>query len=385
MLKILQISKYYYPFIGGIEQVAKDIVPVLKSNKNIEQKILCFNEDASKGEFNCNKNETKTEYVDNVEVIRCGYQLKISSQAISFTIPRVMEQLMKEYKPDVVILHYPNPFVTHFLLKYKKLKFKLFVYWHLDITKQKILGKVFHKQNLNLIKRADKILGATPKHINESEYTQYFGDKKEILPYAIDENSLVITEDEMMQANLLKEKYKNKIICFFIGRHVPYKGLKHLIEASKYLPDNIQFLIAGSGELTEELKNQAMGDEKIEFIGRISDSERRIHLRACDIFCFPSITRNEAFGLALAEGMYYGKPAVTFTIPGSGVNYVNLDGVTGIECPNADSKAYAEAIYKLAIDDEVRRLYGEQAKTRIVDNFTVKQFAENMLSLLCEI
>ena len=62
---------------------------------------------------------------------------------------------------------------------------------------------------------------------------------------------------------------------------------------------------------------------------------------ACDVFCFPSVTKNEAFGIALAEGMYFGKPAVTFTIPGSGVNYVNLDGVTGIECKNADCKDYA--------------------------------------------
>ena len=45
------------------------------------------------------------------------------------------------------------------------------------------------------------------------------------------------------------------------------------------------------------------------------------------IFCFPSITRNEAFGIALAEAMYCGKPAVTFTIEGSGVNFVSLDGV----------------------------------------------------------
>ena len=62
------------------------------------------------------------------------------------------------------------------------------------------------------------------------------------------------------------------------------------------------------------------------------------------MFCFPSISKNEAFGLALAEGMYYEKPAVTFTIPGSGVNYVSLNRVTGIEVENRNVEKYADAM-----------------------------------------
>ena len=44
MIKVLQISKYYYPFIGGIEQVARDISRSLDRNI-FQQKIICFNED----------------------------------------------------------------------------------------------------------------------------------------------------------------------------------------------------------------------------------------------------------------------------------------------------------------------------------------------------
>lgn len=380
-MKVLQISKYYYPFIGGTEQVARDIANSLKTDESIEQKILCFNEDASDGKMICKKKETVTEYVDGVEVIRCGYIAKISSQSISVTIPKQMKKMMTEFKPDIVILHYPNPYVTHWLLKYKKQDFKLVVYWHLDITKQKFLKKLFNGQNLALIKLADRIIGATPKHINESMYTPQFKNKKEILPYAIDEERLKISDEEIATANKIKKKYENKVLGFFVGRHVPYKGLSSLVEASKCLSDKFHFIVAGSGELTEELKSKAANDKKIEFVGRISDSEWRSYLWACDVFCFPSITRNEGFGLALAEGMYYGKPAVTFTIPGSGVNYVNLNGVTGIECPNRDTKAYAEALTKLAEDKELRTQYGENARQRVLDNFTFNQFKNNVLKL----
>lgn len=381
MKKVLQISKYYYPYIGGTEQVAKDIANALQG-EDFVQKIICFNEDASDGELLSRRAETVTEVVDGVEVIRCGSVAKISSQALSHTYGRCMKKLMEEFQPDIVILHYPNPFATHFLMKYKKMPFKLYIYWHLDITKQKILKKFFHGQNMRLIERADGVLGATPKHIEESEFTPHFGDKKVILPYAIDEQRLVISDEEVKYAEKIKEKYNGKVLCFFIGRHVPYKGLEYLIDASRYVHKNIHFLIAGSGELTESLKQKAAGFENVEFIGRINDSQWRSYLKACDIFCFPSITRNEGFGLALAEGMYYGKPAVTFTIPGSGVNFVNLDGITGIECPNRDSKAYAESLNRLAEDEGLRGKYGEAARQRVLEKFTFAQFKRNVLELL---
>ena len=40
--RILHISKYYYPFVGGVEQTAKDCVNSL-CNENVEQKVICFN------------------------------------------------------------------------------------------------------------------------------------------------------------------------------------------------------------------------------------------------------------------------------------------------------------------------------------------------------
>lgn len=380
MKKVLQISKYYYPFIGGTEQVAKDIANALKGEA-FEQKIICFNEDAAMEDAISYRKETKTDYIDGIEVIRCGCICKVASQSISLTYGNVLKRVMKDFQPDIVVLHYPNPFTTQLLLKYKKMDFRLYVYWHLDITKQKRLKKMFHKQNLDLIERADYILGSTPKHVNESEYTPYFKDKKYILPYAIDENRLVLSDEESKKADWIRNSYDGQILCFFIGRHVPYKGLEYLIEASAYVDENVKFLIAGSGELTEQLKEKAKGNEKIEFLGRISDSEWRSYLKACDIFCFPSITRNEGFGLALAEGMYYGKPAVTFTIPGSGVNYVNLNGITGIECPNRDSVAYGKAINRLAKDNNLREQYGKNARQRVEDNFTFIQFKQNVIRL----
>lgn len=156
--RVLQISKYYYPFIGATEQVAKDMAAVMSNTDNVEQKIICFNENAAIGDSVCQRSKTVHDIVDGVEVIRCGYQLKVSSQALSLAYGKELKKLIYEFGPDIIILHYPNPFVTHYLLKYKNRKFKLIVYWHLDITKQKLLKHLFRRQNVKLIERANKIL-----------------------------------------------------------------------------------------------------------------------------------------------------------------------------------------------------------------------------------
>ncbi len=134
--------------------------------------------------------------------------------------------------------------------------------------------------------------------------------------------------------------------------------------------------------MTSDLKKMAKGDNKIEFLGKIDEKDMVAYYKACDIFCFPSITKNEAFGLALAEGMYFAKPAVTFEIYGSGVNYVNIDGKTGIECRNKDSKEFAKAIMKLKENYQLRTQYGKCARERVKENFLFDKFKISIISLI---
>lgn len=80
--------------------------------------------------------------------------------------------------------------------------------------------------------------------------------------------------------------------------------------------------------------------------------------------------------------MYFNKPALTFTIPGSGVNYVSIDGETGIEVPNRDVKAYAAAMKELADNPEKRRKYGENAGKRVRELFLYSEFKDNIRKVL---
>ena len=369
MKKVLQISNYLYPNIGGIEQVARDIANALSEEGSYEQKIICFNETANDGDHHCKRAETVHDYVDGVEVIRCGCIAKKASQSISLTFGRELHKLMEIFRPDIVIFHYPNPYQAAFLMHYLKREFKFILYWHLDIVKQKILGKVFHRQTVRLLERADKVIATSPNYIDGSRYLSKFRKKCVVVPNCINESRLKITSESQKRAEEIRRDNKDKIICFAVGRHVPYKGFKYLIEASKYLDDRFRIYIGGKGPLTESLKAQAAGDKKIIFLGRVSDEDLIAYYQAMDIFCFPSVTKNEAFGIALAEAMYFGKPAVTFTIPGSGVNYVCINGEDGIEVPNSDSRKFAESILLLCDNELIRIEMGINAKKRVEKNF----------------
>lgn len=367
MKKILHISKYYYPFSGGTEQIARDCVLALKDA--YEEKVIAFNDGK----------EDKTDIVDGIEIIRCGCFAKVSAQSLSTSYRKKLHDIMCNFNPDIVIFHYPNPFVAQLLLsEMKHSTAKLVVYWHLDIIRQKFLRIFFGPQNRRLLGCADKVIATSPNYIEGSPWMQSVREKCVVVPNCINVERMEVTSEIEARAAEIKSENKGKTICVAVGRHTEYKGFSYLIQASRLLDDTFRIYITGTGELTEKLHQEAAGDNKIIFTGRIDDVELKALIWSSDIFCFPSITKNEAFGLALAEAMYYEKPAVTFTIPGSGVNYVCINGENGIEVENRNVEKYADALRQLAADENLRIRYGQAAKKRVCENFLNSEFKTNI-------
>ncbi|MBQ7560617.1 MAG: glycosyltransferase [Synergistaceae bacterium] len=383
MTKVLQIINAMYPFTGGMTQVTEDIMRVLSESGNFEQKIICFNEDAESCGVVTHRNQTVHDDINGVEIIRCGSIAKIASQLISLTFKRELKNVMDSFRPDIVILHYPNPFAAHMLLpllksgKYSNVKFIL--YWHLDIIRQKILGKLFYWQNIKLLERADKIIATSQNYINGSIFLKRYEAKCVIIPCCVQDKRILITPEIQIKADSIRGKYQDKFLSISVGRLVKYKGLDYLIKACEFLDDDFKIFIAGTGPEEKKLK-QLSNNNNIIFLGKISNEDLSAYYLASDVISFPSITKNEAFGIALAEGMYFGKPAITFTIPGSGVNYVNIDGLTGIECPNRDIKAFAHSLITLKNDAELRKTLGDNARERVINNFTYETFRDKIIN-----
>ena len=80
-----------------------------------------------------------------------------------------------------------------------------------------------------------------------------------------------------------------------MGRLVPYKGYHHLIEAMTHLSDDYVLLIGGDGPLRAELwaLTEKLGlQERVKFLGFISDKLKPAYFAACDVFCLSSTIKN---------------------------------------------------------------------------------------------
>lgn len=362
-MRIMHVSKYYYPYIGGVENTCKYLADSF-TQKN-EVAVVCFNEDK----------ENVIEKVGNVKVYRVGTWINIARQALSLAYFPILKKAIREFNPDIIHFHWANPFPAAVLLSVIPKNVKLVVHWHMDIIKQKKIYPFIKPFETALLKRADRIMVTSPNYRDSSIPLQPFKDKVDIVQSAIEEDLFVQKDGDAARIVEIQNLYGNKPIIFFVGRHIQYKGLPYLIEAEKYVKSDCVFVIAGKGPLTEELKASCQSD-RVKFIGKVSDEDLRCYLYASRVLAFPSITKNEAFGLSLAQGMYCKLPAVTFTIEGSGVNWVSINNETCLEVANGDSKAYAQAIDRLVTDDDLHHRLAEAGFERVKKLFVLPKEIE---------
>ena len=356
-MRVLHVGKFYSPVEGGIEAINKVVVNALKG---ISQKVISFN----------TENKTVEEEVEGVPVVRCASLGAVASQPISFKYFSELRRHIKEYDPTVIHFHHPNPLVAlYLLLSNPKDSAKLIIHWHSDVIAQKFLYPFTKPMETRLLRRADAIIATSPVYRDYSPCLKDYKDKVTVIPCSIDEKNFNLTPGEEKEVEEIKNKYGNRPIVFFIGRHVEYKGIKYLLEAEKLIKNDCVILIAGQGPLTDELK-KAYKSDRIHWIGRLSDRDMKLYYHAADIFAFPSITRNEAFGVVLVESMYCKAPAVTFTIEGSGVNWVCPNNETSLEVANSNAEEFAGAVDRLLSDKELRDRLAENGKARALRLFS---------------
>ena len=118
----------------------------------------------------------------------------------------------------------------------------------------------------------------------------------------------------------------------------------------------------------------------VTFPGVLAQDELVAHLNACAVFAFPSVERSEAFGVSVMEAHACGKPVVATKL-GTGVEFINQDGQTGINVEPRDVRALAEAVNALLADPARRSELGTAAKRRIEADFHVEKVAEAEFSL----
>ncbi|MSW77563.1 MAG: glycosyltransferase [Actinobacteria bacterium] len=159
---------------------------------------------------------------------------------------------------------------------------------------------------------------------------------------------------------------------FFCGRHEERKGLDVLLDAMAQMGPEVTLWVASSGPDTERLRARTAADQRIVWLGRISDEEKVARLKGAHVFCAPSL-HGESFGVVLIEAMAASTCIVASSL--GGYRNVATDDVDSLLVPPGDAAALAAALQRVLADDQlVARLTA--AGDRRADDFSMSALAE---------
>jgi glycosyltransferase involved in cell wall biosynthesis len=164
-----------------------------------------------------------------------------------------------------------------------------------------------------------------------------------------------------------------------VARLAEQKGHRDLIAAAPAVlerhPD-AQFVVAGDGELREELEALARPlGERFTFLGERDDVPGL--LASFAVFAYPS--RFEGLCLAVIEAQAAGVPVVATPVGGIVENVV--DGETGLLVAPEDPAALAEAIVRVLDDPELGSRLAEQARPRVLERYARERMVARTLAL----
>lgn len=159
----------------------------------------------------------------------------------------------------------------------------------------------------------------------------------------------------------------------FLGRLVERKGCRQLIEAFSIVSEQVpssRLVIAGDGpersRLEDLVMQRGLGD-KVEFLGFVSEAERRKLLASASIACFPS-RYGESFGIVLIEAMAAGAGVV---LGGNNPGYASVmeDIPEALFDPNDPEKIAAKILQFLG--DRSMGQSVHKAQSALVEKFNI--------------
>ncbi|WP_115153386.1 glycosyltransferase [Segatella buccae] len=366
-MRVLQLGKFY-PILGGVEKVMFDLVRGL-SQQGVDCDMLCANGEIGESSYIVKLNEKAKIYCER-------RLLKICATVICPSMVLRLRHMCKYY--DIIHIHHPDPMAALALI-FSGYKGKVILHWHSDILKQRLLLKFFLPLQNWLVNRADVIIGTTPVYVACSPYLTQVQTKCTYLPIGIDP---LQWDDKKVEK--IRNDYKGKKIIFSLGRLVHYKGFEYLIDAAKYIDDDNIILIGGGGELQKKLQKKisACGlQDKVVLLGRIPNECVSSYFKACDLYCLSSIQKTEAFAIVQIEAMSCGKPIVATEILGSGVSWVNADGVSGINVKPKSGYALSKAINRILKDESLYEKLSMGASFRFKTIFQKQAMIEKCMDI----
>ena len=283
---------------GGIEIVVEEL-----STRMVQlgHSVTCYNRKGhhvSGAEFD---GEVKSEYK--------GMKLKtvptIEKKGLAAVTSSLFASLFAAVGSyDVVHIHAEGPAFFCWLPKLFRKRVIVTVHgidWQREKWKSGFGSEFIHCGEKNAVKYADEII-VLSKGVQEYFQKEY-GRKTVFIPNGVN-------RPEVVDADLITKRFdlhKNEYFLF-LGRLVPEKGIRYLVEAFKEVKTDKKLVIAGGAsdtdEFTQELKKLAESDRRIIFTGFVQGKTLDELYSNAYVYVLPSDL--EGMPLSLLEAMSYG-------------------------------------------------------------------------------
>lgn len=228
-----------------------------------------------------------------------------------------------------------------------------------------------------ILKRANKIICAN-SYVQEKllEFLPDLETKTTLINPGIEGGVPDINPNDIKE---LRETYnlEGKVVLLSLGRLVKRKGVDKVIETLVNLPEdstnNLLYFIAGAGPREEYLKELVPLSyaKKIIFLGSLSDYDKWLWLKTCDIFVMPSRDISgdfEGFGIVYLEANLCRKPVIAGN--SGGVKDAVINEFNGLMVDPVDLNSIGSAILRLSGNSELREKMGGQGELRAIKDFS---------------
>jgi glycosyltransferase involved in cell wall biosynthesis len=294
---ILILNKFYNPHSGGIETVVEQHAEAL-ADAGFKVSILVFF-DKKSGHFKSN---------GRYKVIEKKPLFIIKK--MPFSLSYVLHALFLSANSDVIIGHYPFPlfdFISFFIRGRKR---SLYLVWHSEILRQKILRVFVAPFTRALVSRC-KVITTSNSLACNSNFISKINVK--VIPlgvnlkdYANDFESNKVEKSLVYNGHSLPSKY-----LLFFGRLTPYKNVGWFVKLARLLP-NENFLVCGRGEesyLVSEAINS--GVKNLFWVSEFLDHNQKVTVfRNARLYLFCSSIETEAYGITQVESLVVGTPVI---------------------------------------------------------------------------
>lgn len=371
-MRVLHLGKYFPPVPGGIERFLDELT-LAQAAAGLQPAVLAHDPAAS------------AQHTDRDRLVqRCRSYGEVLFVPLCPGWPGMLSRVIREWRPQLLHLHVPNPSVFWALLSPAARRIPWVVHWHADIPLDaahrglRLAYPAYALLERALLARAARIIATSQAYLDASVALAPHRARCRVIPLGL---------ADAPAAGIAPEWPSPGLRLLAVGRLAYYKGFAQLIEALSRVEDvSLVLMGRGPGEAALRAQIATLGlQSRVRLLAAASDADIEAAYRACDALCLPSIDRAEAFGLVLLEAMRAGRAVLASDLGGSGMREVVVNGQTGLQVPPGDVSALATALCRLRDESDSRRRWGEAGQQRFLANYRIEPVAAAISSLYREL